>query len=281
MARQHLFRTWDDYFIPGTSVLRNKFTQPGKPYGETDPIKLQRLEEGAAAIRLEELAKYPIEGRFDYEHMKAIHRYIFQDVYEWAGQERVGPVTFMVKTGPDVVHYPVGDPAAPQDVPYRYYAAGPLLGEAAEEQYRRLAAKDLLRGLDRDRFVAELAEAWGELNVIHSFREGNTRSQFVFFSQLAEQAGWRLEPARFAPGTPGREEFVAARFYSQATGRNERLAAVLGREIVPFDQRRAPEDRRAATRKQLGEEIDLRLSQRHQRPDGGGEAPYRERGRGR
>lgn len=103
--------------------------------------------------------------------MKAIHRYIFQDVYEWAGQERVAPVgEFMVKTGPDVVH---------------------------------------------------------------SFREGNTRSQFVFFSRLAGQAGWRLEPAGFAPGTPGRDEFVAARFFSQATGSNEHLVRVLAREITP------------------------------------------------
>ena len=31
MPRGATFRTWDDYFIPGTSVLRNKFTAPGKP----------------------------------------------------------------------------------------------------------------------------------------------------------------------------------------------------------------------------------------------------------
>lgn len=132
----HLFRTWDDYFIPGTFVLRNKFTTPGKPYGESDPSAFRTLEEGAAAFRIEELAKHPIEGRFDYEHMKAIHRYIFQDVYDWAGQERVAPVgMFMTKDGPDVVHYPVGDPETPW-VTYQYYPAGPALSEAADEQYR-------------------------------------------------------------------------------------------------------------------------------------------------
>ena len=52
MARRHVFRTWDDYFIPGTSVLRNLFVTPSKPYGETDAAKLRALEEGAAAIRL-------------------------------------------------------------------------------------------------------------------------------------------------------------------------------------------------------------------------------------
>lgn len=40
-------------------------------------------------------------------------------------------------------------------------------------------------------FVSELAESWGEVNVVHSFREGNTRAQFVFYSQLSHQAGLR------------------------------------------------------------------------------------------
>lgn len=217
MPRGTTFRTWDDYFIPGTSVLRNKFTAPGKPHGEPDPDKLRTMEEAAAAFRLEELRQRPIAGRFDYAHMKAIHRHIFQDVYEWAGQERVGPVGFMTKDG------------------HSYYPAGPSLTEAAEAQYDKLADQDLLRGLPAAAFVDELAESWGEVNVIHSFREGNTRSQFVFFSQLAEQAGYRIDPAQFAPGSPLRDEFVQARFHSQDTGRNDRLAAVLAKAIVPHE----------------------------------------------
>ena len=257
MTRQ-VFRTWEDYFIPGTSVLRNKFITPGNPYGEPDPDKLRVLEELRSGLRINELNEHPIEGNFDYAHMKAIHHHLFQDIYEWAGQERVAPLgTFMVKSGPDVVHYPLGDPAAPQ-MSYQYYPAGPVLGQAANEQYRRLSKMDLLRGLDHETFVTELAEIWGELNVIHSFREGNTRTQFVFFSQLSEQAGWKLDPALFAPstpacnelaapvcnkpgtptsnrpGTPACKEFVAARFYSQATGSNQRLAAALRPAIVPL-----------------------------------------------
>lgn len=217
MPRATTFRTWDDYFIPGTSVLRNKFTAPGKPYGETDPDKLRALEEAFAHSRIQEVAEHPIVGRFDYDHMKAIHGAIFQDVYEWAGEERVGPAGFMTKDG------------------HAYYGAGPALTAAAEAEYAKLASKDFLRGLEPSQFVDQLAETWGEINVIHSFREGNTRSQFVFFSQLAEQAGYRIDPAQFAPGAPLRDEFVQARFHSQDTGRNDRLAAVLGKAIAPFE----------------------------------------------
>ena len=257
MARK-VFRTWEDYFIPGTSVLRNKFTTPGNPYGEPDPDKLRVLEELRSGLRINELNEHPIEGNFDYAHMKAIHHYIFQDIYEWAGQERVAPLgTFMVKSGPDVVHYPLGDPAAPQ-MSYQYYPAGPVLGQAANEQYRRLSKMELLRGLDHETFVAELAEIWGELNVIHSFREGNTRTQFVFFSQLSEQAGWKLDPALFAPGTPGRDEFVAARFYSQATGSNQRLAAALRPAIVSLEQGRKLKPKTLITKSDLVAKIEQR-----------------------
>lgn len=68
-----------------------------------------------------------------------------------------------------------------------------------------------------------MAEAWGELNVVHSFREGNTRTQFVFFSQLAEQAGYQIDTAAFAPGSPLCDEFVQARFHSQDKASNDRL----------------------------------------------------------
>lgn len=204
------FRAWDDYFIPGTSVLRNRFN-------ETDLERLKAKEEFAAAVRLDELAGTPMPGRFDYDHMKAIHRHIFQDVYEWAGEERVGPVGFMSKDG------------------HSYYPAGPALTEAAHAEYAKLAEKDLLRGLAKGEFVDELAERWGEMNVIHSFREGNTRTQFVFFSQLAENAGYRIDTEAFKMGSPLRDEFVAARFHSQDTGSNTRLAKVLAQAIEPID----------------------------------------------
>lgn len=55
--------------------------------------------------------------------------------------------------------------------------------------------------------------------MVHSFREGNTRAQFVFYSQLSHQAGYELAPEQFAPGAALRDEFVQARFHSQDTGR--------------------------------------------------------------
>lgn len=215
MARQQPpQRAWDDYLITGTSVLRNKFTAPGEPFGVSGQAALTALEEHHTRTRLLELRSNPLPGRFDYDHMKAIHRYVFQDVYEWAGEERTAPSTPMTKDG------------------HSYYPAGPMLTAAAEAEYAKIAGSNYLRGMERGAFVGELGERWGELNVVHSFREGNTRTQFAFFSQLCTQAGYRLDTEAFKPGNPLRDEFVQARFEGQDTGSNRRLVAVLDRAIT-------------------------------------------------
>ena len=232
-AKTSQFRSWDDYYIPGTTVLRNKLVSAAEPYGTTDAEKLRRFEERAAHIRMGELHQRPIVGKFDYEHLKAIHKALFADVYEWAGQERTGPLSQMSKSGPDVVNFAPGDPHAPM-VNYGYYPA-PAIADASNLQFRRLARQDLLRGRERGEFIAGLAEHWGEINTIHSFREGNTRTQFVFFSELSRQAGYELDIAQFAEHAPLRTEFVQARFYNQSTTRTDRLEKVLGKALNEID----------------------------------------------
>ena len=206
-------KSWDDYFIPGTRTLKNLVGRPSGPYGVEDPVKLAVLEQAASTVRIAELQRNPLQGDFDYTHFKATHRYIFQDIYEWAGEERVAPTDrWMTKGG------------------HAYYPAGPVLTEAAETQFRKLEQKDLLRGLAMEAFVSELAEIWGEINVIHSFREGNTRTQVVFFSDLARKAGFELPLAAFRDKDLP-DAFIEARFHSQDTGDNTPLAEVLRRVV--------------------------------------------------
>lgn len=69
-------------------------------------------------------------------------------------------------------------------------------------------------------------------STIHSFREGNTRTQFVFFSELARHAGYELDITQFAENRLLRTEFVHARFYNQSTTRTDRLEAVLNKALA-------------------------------------------------
>lgn len=125
---------WGESFYPGTDVLRNKL-------GIRDRELLTVAEESRTMFRAAQLARSPIEGDFDYRHFRAIHAYPFQDVYEWAGEERTAPDEMMTKLGPDVVGFAVGDPEAPM-VSYRYFPAGSALTEHAEAQFAIYRVRD-------------------------------------------------------------------------------------------------------------------------------------------
>jgi fido (protein-threonine AMPylation protein) len=68
----------DPYLIPGIKVLRNRL-------GMSDARRFDRIERRLVADRIAEGA--PI-GTFDLTHLRAIHRHLFQDVYDWAGELR-------------------------------------------------------------------------------------------------------------------------------------------------------------------------------------------------
>jgi cell filamentation protein len=69
---------FDPYHYPGTKVLRNRL-------GIIEARKLDRLERRMVGDRIAEGA--PV-GSFDLSHLRAIHRHLFQDIYDWAGELR-------------------------------------------------------------------------------------------------------------------------------------------------------------------------------------------------
>src|ERR1700683_2577929 len=71
----------DPYTYPGTDVLRNI-------PDIRDLDQLAGFEADSTAARLTELRYRPLKGRFDVAHLQAIHKYIFQDVFVWAGDFR-------------------------------------------------------------------------------------------------------------------------------------------------------------------------------------------------
>ena len=71
----------DHYLDPETGVLKNKL-------GIGEEEELKAAEASLVAWRSYQLVEEPIQGRFDLDHLKAIHQHLFQDVYEWAGELR-------------------------------------------------------------------------------------------------------------------------------------------------------------------------------------------------
>src|SRR5437016_6530666 len=71
----------DPYVYPGTTILKNI---PGIRNQKT----LDRFEADRVGQRSLELIENPLSGLFGVVHLQRIHRYLFQDVYEWAGHFR-------------------------------------------------------------------------------------------------------------------------------------------------------------------------------------------------
>lgn len=160
----------DPYLDPAAGVMRNRLAITGA--GE-----LSRAEAALTASRLTDLERRRLPGHHDLAHLRDFHRYIFADVYDWAGQLR----TVSIAKGGELF-------CLPQHL--ETYGA---------EVFSRLAAADWLRQLPRARFIGLLAEFLGDVNALHPFREGNGRTQRAFFSQLAHDAGHHIEWVRMVP----------------------------------------------------------------------------------
>jgi len=168
-----------NYTYPGTDTVKNKF-------GETDFDKLGRREGRSIAARQVEIeAGHGPQGRFDADHLKAVHRHLFQDVYEWAGHTRDEHVELSdgtIATEP-VMHKPGGAD----------FLIGRFIPGALDDLANKVREADRLRGLLREEFAAREADIMAALNAIHPFREGNGRTQRTFVRELAKQAGHSLD----------------------------------------------------------------------------------------
>ncbi|WP_210403868.1 Fic family protein [Salinibacterium sp. UTAS2018] len=64
---------------------------------------------------------------------------------------------------------------------------------AAAHCFQDLADDEHLRGLEREAFVERLAFHYEKINYVNPFREGNGRTQRVFWNRVALEAGWQLD----------------------------------------------------------------------------------------
>jgi cell filamentation protein len=171
----------DPYLISGTDVLRNLA-------GITDGRQLALFENESVTLRYSELAKMPLTAEGTVSQLQWIHHYLFQDVYEWAGRIRT---IDMSKGGGSVFQ------------PLQLFTTGVQYAEST------LQDDHMLQGLDRDRFIERLAANYDNFNTLHPFREGNGRTQRVFWTLVARDAGWGLDWAQISKRENDVASFIA------------------------------------------------------------------------
>lgn len=71
----------DIYLYENSDVLKNLLDI-------RDRQLLNDAESDFLSFRLREIAATHLPGKYDYRHLLCMHQYLFQDLYEWAGQQR-------------------------------------------------------------------------------------------------------------------------------------------------------------------------------------------------
>ncbi|EOH4758776.1 Fic/DOC family protein, partial [Campylobacter coli] len=160
----------------------DKFLIKTNKIGAKSLDELFRKERMITNKKALELGKNPIKGNFDYQHLKDIHKALFEDVYTWAGQDRMqmGLKEKFAKYAPNgaIINF----------VP------GKELDKYSKIIFDELAKNNYLKNSkDLNHFAKNLAKFMGEINALHPFREGNGRTQRIFLNELAKNAGYKLD----------------------------------------------------------------------------------------
>jgi cell filamentation protein len=150
-----------DNCYEGTTCLINKLNI-------TDEETLKNIEAAITFAKISELEQTPIDGNFDFEHYKSIHKYIFEDLYDWAGEIRKVDIS---KKGTS-------------------FTLAKDIDSLAERCFARLQKENYFKTNNFDLFVENIVDFYCVTNMLHPFREGNGRTQRVFISQLIRKNGF-------------------------------------------------------------------------------------------
>ena len=145
-----------------TGVLRNLANI-------TDSNDLLFFESAAVIKRAKELESQPITVH-NAETLLDIHRYLFQDVYHWAGQRRTVEIS-------------------KQGKPFfltAYFDKGFAYIDTLITDYRKIDPAN------KSQLAEHLAVLLDSINYLHPFREGNGRTQREFIRVLALEKGYTL-----------------------------------------------------------------------------------------
>jgi cell filamentation protein len=169
-TKRRVFRRRKPYLIPGTTLLRNNF-------GADTHVALADLEFVSTAGRITGWHRRIADSDVGVDNLdfRAVHRALFADVYEWAGEFRVTELR-------------LGD-----DEFARQSSVEPMM-ERVEATARAISSDDA------DVLADQLAGLYAEYNSMHPFREGNGRTGPTVLYTVASLRGRLLDLSSFSRG---------------------------------------------------------------------------------
>ncbi len=166
-----------NFFYPNSITLKNK-------YGIKDYKKLKEQCAHDTTKEIIHLRQEAPPQKLTFTYLQYIHHTLFKNTFEWAGQTREKPFTFEDGT---VAYMPMMKKAGIS------FASAQQIQEGLENLDKILAETNSLKGLTRETFVEHVTEMMIQLNYTHPFREGNGRTQRMFFEKLGQVAGHPLD----------------------------------------------------------------------------------------
>lgn len=159
-----------NHCYPGTTVLINKL-------GIRQQQKLDEVESLIVSAKIIEYEMAPFPDPFSFGYYKRLHAFLFDQLYDWAGKLRDVDVSKQ----------------------HTHFCPSKEVAELADRIFARAAGMDYFQGLDRQPFIQEITDFYSGINYLHPFREGNGRTQRVFFRELARRAGYSLDYSLIDP----------------------------------------------------------------------------------
>lgn len=135
-----------------------------------DPKKLFDYENRIVVVKLFALRHRNELGMFDINHFIDLHKYLFEDIYPFAGKlraENIAKDSFR-------------------------FAEWQFIDKELNRILEELKNENYLLNLNKEQLAKRLSYYMSELNVLHPFREGNGRTIREFIRQLAVKNGYEL-----------------------------------------------------------------------------------------
>ena len=159
----------DPYLYKKSNVLKNKL-------GIKTKEELDNAEADYTVYRLKDLVINPLQGEYNTEHFFKVHHFLFQDLFEWAGEPR----KIAICKEEDVLGGMSVEYAEPLDIEKDIQF---ILSDMKQKPWKEM---------DRKQASIEFSNSLARLWKVHPFREGNTRVTITFCCQYAEKIGLRI-----------------------------------------------------------------------------------------
>ena len=165
-----------DPYSRESGVLHNNFDIDNQ-------TQLNSLENSFTYNRIIELETQTVTPKqtFDKEHLQALHKHIFQDVYPWAGKTR--DQSFEIN---GVSYTPINISKGESN-----FLPNNFIDNGVHDAFKPIQDRAALHTVAG--FAERAGQTLGELNYVHPFREGNGRTQRELISALGREYGHNVD----------------------------------------------------------------------------------------